>query len=163
MTHKKCSPGLIHICLLTAVVLTLAVPPPPSGRRKRFTASKGAYGTRQAGGPPTCAAIGNYCDTVYELTPPAKPSDPWIKTLNMFKGRRADGGEVPDGLIIDTVGNLYGVTEYGGTGDCVLLGVKAGCGTVYKLSPSKKKGGTWKGTILYSFPIAKQGYVPNGD
>jgi hypothetical protein len=24
MTHKKCSPGLIHICLLTAVILTLA-------------------------------------------------------------------------------------------------------------------------------------------
>ena len=26
MTHKKCSPGLIHICLLSAVALTLAVP-----------------------------------------------------------------------------------------------------------------------------------------
>jgi hypothetical protein len=43
---------------------------------------------------------------------PAKPSDPWTKTLiYMFKGKRAGGGEVPDGLIIDTVGNLYGVTE----------------------------------------------------
>jgi hypothetical protein len=71
MTHKKCSPGLIHICLLTAVVLTLAVPPPPSGRRKRFTASKGAYGTRQAGGPPTCAAIGNYGDIVAGRSPTA--------------------------------------------------------------------------------------------
>jgi hypothetical protein len=81
----------------------------------------------------------------------------------MFKGKRADYGEVPDGLIIDTVGNRYGVTEYCGTRDCVLLDLKAGRGTVYKLFPSKQKGGTWKETILYSFPTAKQGYVPNGD
>jgi len=59
--------------------------------------------------------------------------------------------------------NLYGVTAYGGTGDCVLLGVKAGCGTVYKLSPPKQKGGAWTETVLYSFPTIRQGYLPNGN
>jgi hypothetical protein len=65
--------------------------------------------------------------------------------------------------VIDGQGNLYGVTAYGGTGDCVLLGVSAGCGTVYELSAPAEKGGAWKETILYSFPTAKQGYFPNGN
>jgi len=66
-------------------------------------------------------------------------------------------------LLIDSQGNLYGATAYGGTGNCVLLGVPAGCGTVYELSPPRQKGGEWAETILYSFPTSKQGYLPNGD
>ncbi len=50
-----------------------------------------------------------------------------------------------------------------GPGSCVLLGIKGGCGTVYELSPPSEKGGAWTEQILYSFPTAKQGYVPNGD
>jgi len=34
---------------------------------------------------------------------------------------------------------------------------------VFELSPPQTKGGKWTYTILYSFPTAKQGYVPNGD
>jgi uncharacterized repeat protein (TIGR03803 family) len=123
------------------------------------------YGTTQAGGPPSCAPIGNYCGAVYELSPPAKQGDPWTKTqLYMFKGKQDNDGEVPSGaLVMDAAGNLYGATEYGGTGDCVLIGVKGGCGTVYELSPPQTKGGQWTYTILYSFKSGKDGYLPSGN
>jgi len=95
------------------------------------------YGTTQGGGPPTCTPIGGYCGTVYELSPPVKQGDPGTKTLlYMFKGKKYNDGEAPDGLIIDAAGNLYGVTAYGGTGGCTLAGVPGGCGTVYELSPA---------------------------
>jgi hypothetical protein len=58
---------------------------------------------------------------------------------------------------------LYGVTGYGGAGNCVLLGILVGCGTLYELSPPAQKGGAWTETVLYSFPTSKQGYLPNGD
>jgi hypothetical protein len=44
-----------------------------------------------------------------------------------------------------------------------LAGSAAGCGTVFELSPPQQKGQAWTETILYSFPTAKQGYVPAGD
>jgi hypothetical protein len=122
------------------------------------------YGVTEAGGPPTCAPIGNYCGVVYQLSPPVKQGDPWTKTqLYMFKGKRYNDGEVPDGLIIDKAGNLYGVTAYGGTGDCVLAGVPAGCGTVYELSPPLTKGGKWPYAVLYNFKSGKDGYLPGGN
>ena len=121
------------------------------------------YGVTEAGGPPSCDPIGNLCGTVYRLAPPAKQGDPWTKTLlYMFKGKRYNDGEAPDGLIIDAAGNLYGVTAYGGTGDCVLVGVKAGCGTVYELSPPTN-GGKWTYTELYSFKGGKDGDLPGGN
>jgi len=82
----------------------------------------------------------------------------------VFKGNASNDGASPaGGVVMDSAGNLYGTTAYGGTGDCVLLGSKLGCGTVYELLPPKQKGGAWTETVLYSFPTAKQGYLPNGD
>jgi hypothetical protein len=122
------------------------------------------YGVTEAGGPPNCDPIGSYCGTVYELSPPVKQGDPWTKTqLYMFKGKRYNDGEVPGGLIIDKAGNLYGVTAYGGSGGCVLVGVPAGCGTVYELSPPVTKGGKWTYTILYNFKGGEDGYLPGGN
>src|SRR5579863_6677686 len=117
------------------------------------------------GGPQSCAPIGGACGTVYELSPPVKKGGAWTATLiRMFEGKRSNDASVPTGgLIIDGAGNLYGVTGYGGTGDCILVGVPAGCGTVYELSPPAQKGGLWTETILYSFPTSKEGYLPNGN
>jgi uncharacterized repeat protein (TIGR03803 family) len=58
------------------------------------------------------------------------------------------------GVIFDTAGNLYGVTENGGNStDC-----KQGCGTIYELSPAS--GGTWTLTTLYSFQGLDDGETP---
>jgi uncharacterized repeat protein (TIGR03803 family) len=121
------------------------------------------YGATTGGGPASCAPIGSECGTVFQLSPGANGK--WTETvIYRFQGEGSQDGSVPNGgLIIDAAGNLYGVTAYGGTGDCFLLGVKAGCGTVYEISPPKQKGGAWTETILYSFPTSRQGYFPNGD
>jgi uncharacterized repeat protein (TIGR03803 family) len=129
-----------------------------------FDSKGNLYGATTYGGLTACA-IGGECGTVFQLSPPVLKGDPWNETvIYQFRGQGVNDGGLPNGgLIIDAAGNLYGITAYGGSGDCVLLGLRAGCGTVYELSPPKEKGGTWKETILYSFPTAKQGYVPSGN
>ena len=128
-----------------------------------FDSQGNLYGATTYGGLTACA-IGGECGTVFQLSPPVRKGGPWTETvIYQFRGQGVNDGGLPNGLIIDAAGNLYGVTAYGGSGDCVLLGLRAGCGTVYKLSPPKQKGGAWTETILYSFPTAKQGYVPNGN
>jgi len=129
-----------------------------------FDAAGNLYGATTEGGSSSCPSVGQ-CGTVFQLTPPVKQGDPWTETvLYIFKGNKFGDGATPaGGLIIDKAGNLYGTTAYGGTGNCVLLGLKLGCGAVYELSPPKEKGGKWTETVLYSFPTAKQGYLPQGD
>jgi hypothetical protein len=130
-----------------------------------FDKAGNLYGTTTGGGPDSCAPIGNACGLVYQLSPPVKQGDPWTETIIFqFKGKGANDASAPSGgVILDSAGNLYGVTAYGGTGDCVLLGTKAGCGTVFELSPPAQKGGPWTETILYSFKSGKEGYFPWGD
>jgi hypothetical protein len=129
-----------------------------------FDKAGNLYGATQEGGSSSCASI-YQCGTVYQLAPPAKKGDTWTETvLHIFQGNAHNDGASPQGgLIIDSAGNLYGSTAYGGTGNCVLLGSLMGCGTVYELSPPKQKGGAWTEAVLYSFPTAKRGYAPWGD
>jgi uncharacterized repeat protein (TIGR03803 family) len=127
-----------------------------------FDAAGSLYGAATQGGglcPPA------QCGAVFQLAPPVKKGDPWTETvLYIFKGNASGDGNTPAGsVIMDSSGNLYGTTGYGGTGNCVLLGTKVGCGTVYELSPPAQKGGVWTETVLYSFPTPKRGYLPNGD
>ena len=122
------------------------------------------YGATQQGGGTNCSPMAA-CGTVYQLSPPAKQGDPWTETLlHVFKGKQYNDGEFPSGgVIADAFGNIYGTSSYGGTGDCVLLGIKGGCGTVFELSPPQTKGEQWTYTILYSFKGGKDGYLPFGD
>jgi hypothetical protein len=122
------------------------------------------YGATTDGGSKACLGIAQ-CGTVYQLVPPIKKGDPWTENvLHVFKGNlNGDGATPAGGVVIDQAGNLYGTTAYGGTGSCILLGTNVGCGTVFELSPPKQKGGSWTETLLYSFPTAKQGYLPWGD
>jgi len=127
-----------------------------------FDKAGNLYGATTDGGgecPPA------QCGTVFQLAPPVQNGDPWTETvLYIFKGNGSGDGNTPAGsVIIDSAGNLYGTTAYGGTGKCVLLGTKVGCGTVYELSPPTQKGGAWTETVLYSFPTPKQGYLPTGN
>ncbi|MGA8493368.1 MAG: choice-of-anchor tandem repeat GloVer-containing protein [Terriglobales bacterium] len=123
------------------------------------------YGTTGYGGTGTCTLLGEPvgCGTVYELSPPAKQGDPWTETvLYSFQGNK--DGYVPSGdIVFDDKGNLYGVTLFGGgkgrnCGDDLY----PNCGTVWRLSPPKKKGGAWKEKVLHRFAGGKDGAWPNG-
>jgi uncharacterized repeat protein (TIGR03803 family) len=122
------------------------------------------YGATQQGGGTNCSPMAS-CGTVYQLVPPAKKGDPWTENvLHVFQGKQHNDGEFPSGgVIADALGNIYGTSSYGGIGDCVLLGIKGGCGTVFELSPPQTKGDKWTYTILYSFKGGKDGYLPFGD
>jgi hypothetical protein len=183
MTHRSDPRFITHLPLMCLLVLALACPVSAEWKEKVLYSFQGGandgsfpaggvvfdskgnlYGATTYGGLTACA-IGGECGTVFQLSPPVHKGDPWNETvIYQFRGQGVNDGGVPSGgLIIDAAGNLYGITAYGGSGDCVLLGLRAGCGTVYELSPPKQKGGAWKETILYSFPTAKQGYFPNGN
>ena len=80
------------------------------------------------------------------------------------QGLRGWDGATPEGgLVIENAGKLYGVTGYGGTGPCLLLGGPVGCGTVYELSPPAQTGDPWTETVLYSFQGGNDGFIAFGD
>jgi uncharacterized repeat protein (TIGR03803 family) len=82
---------------------------------------------------------------VYELTP---TSTGWKQTiLHSFNVDGVDGFWATGGLVMDASGNLYGTTEFGGSGSCT--GDGFGCGTVFELSPSAD--GSWTEIILHDF------------
>jgi uncharacterized repeat protein (TIGR03803 family) len=75
-----------------------------------------------------------------------------LTTLHDFA--LTDGANPAGALTQGTNGDLYGTTEYGGSGNCTNLYVP-GCGTIFKISP--KQGFT----TLHSFTGA-DGWNPNG-
>jgi uncharacterized repeat protein (TIGR03803 family) len=96
------------------------------------------YGTTVAGG----LGFG----TVYAVSPPANVAASAIQAWNeapihSFTGY-ADGSQPSVGsLLLDSQGNLYGVTPLGGSSSF-------GGGVLYELSRS---GGTWNENVLYNF------------
>jgi uncharacterized repeat protein (TIGR01451 family) len=128
------------------------------------------YGTALAGGP-TGDAGG-----VYELSPPASGTGSWTSTT-LFRfgpwggpgGGHFAGGYLPLGTLIrDAQGNLYGVTQHGGSDspfDCPGALVSSlyeyGCGVVFKLSPPSSPG-MWTETVLYTFTGGADGGIPEG-
>ena len=183
MTLNKCGRPAIRVLVCLGIVLATVSVASASWKEKVLYSFQGGlndgsvpaggvvfdragnlYGATTGGGPDSCAPIGNECGTVFQLAPPAKKGDPWTETiLYQFKGEGSQDGSAPaGGVILDAAGNIYGTTAYGGTGDCILLGVKAGCGTVYELSPPKQKGGPWTERLRYSFKGGNDGYFPSG-
>jgi uncharacterized repeat protein (TIGR03803 family) len=97
---------------------------------------------------------------IYKLSPVSATSstgETWQETvLYNFTGR-SDGG-YPEGVILDTAGNLYGICGVGGA---------YGEGTVFELSP--QRDGTWQYTLLHTFtgqdgaePVANPTLGPDG-
>ena len=70
------------------------------------------------------------------------------KVLYNFTGQGSDGATPYGGPTLDSLGNLYGTTNLGGT---------YGSGSVYRLSPN---GSSWKYTSLYSFKGVTDGAGP---
>jgi uncharacterized repeat protein (TIGR03803 family) len=105
----------------------------PGYENLAFDQAGDIYGTTIKGG-----AYGG--GTVFELTP---SGGGWTEsTLHSFGGR-SDGEFLYGGVVLDTAGNVYGTTGYGGTGEC-----EDNCGTVYQLMPSN---GGWVENVLVNF------------
>ncbi|MGO8983216.1 MAG: choice-of-anchor tandem repeat GloVer-containing protein [Terriglobales bacterium] len=122
------------------------------------------YGTTAAGGNKStkCAVYTGQpgCGVVFKLTPTAQ--GPWKETvLHTFTGG-ADGGVPEGGVILDSSGNLYGTTYFGGDSKPEVChaspGFAAGCGVVYKLTPTAH--GPWEETVLHTFTGAPDGQNP---
>lgn len=100
------------------------------------------YGTTTFGG-----GSGDGFGTVFEVSPAANGT--WTeKILYAFQGLPNDGLYPYVGLAMDAAGNLYGITQEGGSGNCNQYGVD-NCGTVYELSP--ESDGTWTEKVIYNF------------
>jgi uncharacterized repeat protein (TIGR03803 family) len=96
------------------------------------------YGTTGGGGR---YGLGS----VFKLTPSGDEG-----TLHSF-GSGTDGAGPSRGPTIDSAGNLYGTTQFGG-GSANCLG--GGCGAIYKVTPSGSE------TVLYSFTAGADGAFP---
>jgi len=118
------------------------------------------YGVTYAGGDQSCSSFGSpTCGVVFKLAPTR--SGPWTETvLHAFTG--ASDGSIPlFYVILDSGGNVYGSTIYGGdttSNNCLGgYGFQAppGCGVVFKLTP--RAHGPWPETVLYAFTGGSDG------
>lgn len=104
-----------------------------------FDPAGNIYGTTIGGGT---AGAG----TVFELSP--LQDGTWQETIlysfcpGGINNGCPDGRQPLAGLVLDSSGNLYGTTTYGGNGS----------GTVFELSPPSQPGGSWTHQVLWSFP-----------
>lgn len=103
------------------------------------------YGATQAGGV-------NGEGTVFVLVP---TSSGYIEhRLHDFAA--VEGGGPTGGLIVDSSGNFYGTTLWGGgSANC-----QGGCGSIFELSPPAAAGGAWTLAQLYAFTDRLDGASP---
>jgi len=106
------------------------------------------YGTTSTGGTSGSNCFAG-CGTIFELT--SGINGQWTETvLYNFcsQANCADGNSLTAGLILDTSGNLYGTTAFGG-------GIPNN-GVVFELSPGG--GGQWTQQVLYTYAGGADGY-----
>ncbi len=108
-----------------------------------FDSAGNLYGTTEYGGNGGCAEQflpNEGCGTVFELQKsPAGTYQP--RVLYNFQSNGSNGGHPTGGVIFDSAGNLYGVTNGNTTGH--------DRGAVFELS--RTTGGAWTETILWTF------------
>jgi uncharacterized repeat protein (TIGR03803 family) len=113
-----------------------------------FDAAGNLYGmTAQGGSHSNSDVCPAGCGTVFELSPGGDGT--WTESVfyNFCSEEECTDGAFPNSnLIFDANGNLYGVTEAGGTTEPAC---KYGCGTVFELTPGAN--GKWSETILHRF------------
>jgi uncharacterized repeat protein (TIGR03803 family) len=108
------------------------------------------YGTTYNGGDLSCIPLFGSagCGVVFKLDATGTET-----ALYSFTG--GTDGKQPQGVLIDTAGNLYGITFFGGNETCLYLG-SIGCGVVYKVDSSGNE------TVLYTFTGGTDGGEPDG-
>jgi len=94
------------------------------------------YGTATVGGK-------NFFGTVFRLSPTGKE-----KILHAFAGSPTDGSNPQGGMVMDSAGNLYGTTLFGGS--------FGQYGIVYKVTAVGKE------TILHNFDFNDGAFPPGG-
>jgi uncharacterized repeat protein (TIGR03803 family) len=99
------------------------------------------YGTTGQGGTGPCSGG---CGTIYRIDQSGN-----AMILHSFNG--PDGAGPSAGLIMDSVGSLYGTTRAGGANQ--LCPQEGGCGTVFKLDANHKL------TLLHSFVGGADGWA----
>jgi len=107
------------------------------------------YGVTFSGGSGKsyCNGTPSGCGTVFELSPSFSG---WtLRVLHSFSG--SDGAEPEGSLVLDAAGNLYGITNEGGTAS------SPGYGTVYELSPGPSG---WSHIVLHRFTDGNDGRGP---
>jgi hypothetical protein len=116
------------------------------------------YGTAFLGGDTNCPwfqrfAVGGIggpeCGTVFKVT---LSGGVWQEST-IYTFHASAQGTGPFGLVLDSAGNLYGATTYGGF-DTALC---AQCGNLFKLTPS---GSAWTLTQVYDFLGGDDGMQP---
>jgi uncharacterized repeat protein (TIGR03803 family) len=104
------------------------------------------YGAAAGGGLVACDGFS--CGTIFELSPNGSG---WsFSDVYSFSG---PDGELPRGILFDSMGNMFGVAD-GGKPGCP----SAGCGVLFKLVPGL---GSWAETVLYTFQGTTDGEFPN--
>jgi uncharacterized repeat protein (TIGR03803 family) len=106
-----------------------------------FDGDGNLYGTTLYGGSGTCSDSGQVvgCGTTFELSP--KADGGWQeRILYSFQDNSTDGNYPYASLIFDSVGNLFGTTDFGGA---------HGSGTAFELMPTAS--GSWTEQVVYSF------------
>lgn len=107
------------------------------------------YGTTYYGGYMNqCSNAG--CGEVFKITPTATG----YRESTLYQFQSSQDGAQPFGVLTvdNNTGDVYGTTEYGGTGR------HGGCGTVFKL---KRTPAGYKHSILYNFN-GQDGCLPEG-
>jgi uncharacterized repeat protein (TIGR03803 family) len=115
-------------------------------------ASGNLYGTTMEAAGRGC------CGTVYELSPTS--SGAWKETILYTFSGGADGGTPMQGrVLLDSAGNLYGATPFGGN-NAASCGNSfgSGCGVIFELSPTSS--GSWTETVLHAFTGGDDGAQP---
>ena len=98
------------------------------------------------GSPNLCIAG---CGTVFQLAP--QPDGSYMfHRLYSFQGGTDGAYPVRDGhLLMDSNGNLYGATTFGGSWSFYCSSEYNGCGTAFQLTP--QPNGTWNESVLHAF------------
>ena len=110
---------------------------------------KALYGTTQGGGGQGCLGVG--CGTIYKLA--RNPSGTGVdeRVLHAFGANGAQGITPIRAVVFDKRGDLFGITDEGGSPIC-------GCGVVYGMKP--QGNGQWVYQVLHTF-VGTDGVTPN--
>jgi uncharacterized repeat protein (TIGR03803 family) len=117
------------------------------------------FGTTVSGG---AGATQTYYGTIFELSPNGNGGWIYTQIASFDKGPTPQIQEPCCKLIVDSTGNLYGVSE-GGIYNFLICGIYP-CGNVYELIRPRQAGGTWIPKVLYNFLYSSttDGFGPPG-